>query len=48
MPTHQRFFATAPRGLEGLLPAGELRAPGLDNAREQRGGVVNEYGPVPL
>lgn len=41
MPTRHRLFATAPRGLEGLL-AEELRALGLDDAREQRGGVVFE------
>ncbi|MEX0729297.1 MAG: bifunctional 23S rRNA (guanine(2069)-N(7))-methyltransferase RlmK/23S rRNA (guanine(2445)-N(2))-methyltransferase RlmL [Aquisalimonadaceae bacterium] len=37
--TDHRLFATAPRGLEGLL-AEEIRAIGAGDAREQRGGVV--------
>lgn len=39
MPSTHRLFATAPRGLEGLL-ADELRNIGAVDAREQRGGVV--------
>lgn len=39
MPSIHRLFATAPRGLEGLL-AEELRAIGAVDARERRGGAV--------
>ncbi|HEC20680.1 MAG TPA: 23S rRNA (guanine(2445)-N(2))/(guanine(2069)-N(7))-methyltransferase, partial [Gammaproteobacteria bacterium] len=38
MTTQHRFFATAPKGLEGLL-ADELRQLGAANVRETRAGV---------
>lgn len=43
MNTEQQFFATAPKGMEGLL-ANEIRGLNADEVRESRSGVVFQGG----